>query len=49
MPMSSDGAAPDASIGCAAPVLVPGAIAAMSAPIKSRNPADAARAPLGAT
>ena len=35
--------------GCAAPVLVPGAIAATSAAISRKNPADAACAPLGAT
>src|SRR5438876_1183705 len=35
--------------GCAAPVFVPGAIAAMSADSRMKNPADAARLPVGAT
>ena len=35
--------------GCAAPVFVPGAIAAMSAASRMKKPADAARLPLGAT
>ncbi len=35
--------------GWAAPVLVPGAIAATSADMRMKNPADAARAPAGAT
>ena len=35
--------------GCAAPMLVPGAMAATSAATVMRNPADAARAPDGPT
>ena len=35
--------------GCAAPVLVPGAMAATSAASRMKKPADAARAPEGAT
>jgi hypothetical protein len=35
--------------GCAAPVAVPGAIAATSPASSRKNPADAARPPLGAT
>ena len=35
--------------GCAAPVFVPGAIAATSADSRMKNPADAARLPAGAT
>lgn len=35
--------------GCAAPAFVPGAIAATSAAISRKNPADAARAPAGVT
>ena len=35
--------------GWAAPVFVPGAIAAMSALSRMKNPADAARLPLGVT
>ena len=37
------------STGCAAPMWVPGAIAAMSAAMVIRKPADAARAPEGPT
>ncbi len=37
------------STGCAAPALVPGAMAAMSAASRMKKPADAARAPAGPT
>ena len=40
---------PPAPTGCAAPILVPGAIAAMSAAMVIMTPAEAALAPLGAT
>ena len=40
---------PVPATGCAAPMWVPGAIAATSAAIVIRNPAEAARAPLGPT
>jgi hypothetical protein len=40
--------APPPDTGCAAPIWVPGAIAAMSAAIVMMNPAEAARAPDGA-
>ncbi len=40
---------PPSSTGCAAPVLVPGAIAATSADSRMKKPAEAARAPVGAT
>ena len=40
---------PSPETGCAAPMCVPGAMAATSAAIVSTNPADAARAPDGAT
>ena len=42
-------ALPLPSTGCAAPLFVPGAIAATSADSRMKNPADAARAPPGAT
>ena len=42
-------ASPVPETGCAAPIWVPGAIAAMSAAIVMRKPAEAARAPLGPT
>jgi len=40
---------PSPSTGWAAPALVPGAMAATSADIRMKNPAEPARAPLGAT
>ena len=40
---------PSPETGCAAPMCVPGAMAATSAAMVSRNPADAARDPDGAT
>jgi hypothetical protein len=40
---------PVISTGCAAPVLVPGAMAATSPASRMKKPAEAARAPLGAT
>ena len=40
--------APSPDTGCAAPIEVPGAMAATSAAIVIRKPADAARDPLGA-
>ena len=41
--------APPRVTGWAAPVLVPGAMAAMSADSRMKNPAEAARDPLGVT
>jgi len=40
---------PPSATGWAAPALVPGAIAARSADIRMKNPAEAAWAPPGAT
>ena len=40
---------PDTATGCAAPMFVAGAIAATCAAIVMKTPADAARAPVGAT
>ena len=40
---------PPRMTGCAAPVLVPGAIAEISAASRMKNPADAARLPAGET
>ncbi len=44
-----ESSAPSPATGCAAPALVPGAIAATSAAIRRKNPADAACAPEGVT
>ena len=46
-PRSPVRSAPVASIGCAEPMLVPGAMATTSAASATNSPADAARAPLG--
>ena len=45
----SEPTAPDSPTGVAAPTLVPGAIAATGHDISTNAPADAARAPCGAT